>query len=91
MSVHQTPDGRWFVRFQKGKIPGEPNKTREYFGRGPSGDNKARARNQELGLGRIAAVSGKVFRDLALYYKRAALIRWSAVPSIPPTPTPQST
>ena len=73
MSVHQTPDGRWFVRFQKGKIPGEPNKTREYFGRGPDAETRARARNQELGLGRIAAVSGKVFRDLALYYLESRL------------------
>ena len=68
MSVHQTTDGRWFVRFQKGKLPDQPNKTREYFGRGPDAENRAHARNQELGLGKITAGSGKVFRDLAIYY-----------------------
>ncbi len=51
MSVHQTTDGRWFVRYPKGKVTDDPGRTREYFGRGPDGERKARERNNELGLG----------------------------------------
>jgi hypothetical protein len=51
MSVHQLGDGRWIVKFPKGKIPDAPNKTREYFGRGKEAEQLARLRNTELGLG----------------------------------------
>jgi hypothetical protein len=51
MSVHQLPDGRWFVRFPKGKIAEKPTATREYFGRGDDAERMAIARNWELGLG----------------------------------------
>ena len=68
MSVHQTPDGRWFVRFVKGTIQGKQNAPREYFGRGIDAENKARARNTELGLGIQPARTGKKFTELANYY-----------------------
>jgi len=68
MSVHQTPDGRFYCRFPKGKIPGKPNATREYFGRGDEGRNRANARNIELGLGVLTSGSGKCFADIANYY-----------------------
>lgn len=71
MSVHQTPDGRWFVRFQKGKIPDKPNATREYFGRGDDAYNKAVARNQEIGLGVEVNSGGKTFFDIVNYYLSA--------------------
>jgi len=68
MSVHQTTDGRWFVRFVKGKIPGKPNSTREYFGKGDDARNKAHLRNIELGLGALKGGSGKSFSEVADYY-----------------------
>lgn len=71
MSVHQTPDGRWFVRFPKGKLPAAPNKTREYYGRGPEGEVKARERNHALGLGRPVADNSPLFIDLARAYMAA--------------------
>jgi integrase len=51
MSVHQLKDGRWFVFYHKGFNPAEPNRTREYFGRGPEAEVAAHARNRALGLG----------------------------------------
>lgn len=68
MSVHQTSDGRWFVRFAKGKIPEHPNRTREYFGRGDAAKSKADARNIELGLGSAVKSGGKTFGDVAWYF-----------------------
>lgn len=68
MSVHQTDDGRWFVRYPKGKNQAEPNRTREYFGRGPDGERKAIERNYELGLGVKKKATSPYFQDLALSY-----------------------
>lgn len=50
MSIHQLPDGRWFV-----KIPDKDKQSgsrREYFGRGISAETKARARDREIDLKR---------------------------------------
>ena len=71
MSVHQKKDGRWFVAFPKGKLPNEPNKTREYFGRGPEGERRARERNKELGLGRPKVDNSPIFVELAGLYLEA--------------------
>jgi integrase len=68
MSVHQTPDGRWFVRFPKGTLPDKPQATREYYGRGLDAENRARLRNDELGFGKKIKGSGRSFADLAKYY-----------------------
>ena len=71
MSVHQTPDGRWFVRFPKGKIAEKPNATREYFGRGDQAKNNALERNHDLGLGKPIGGGGKTFNDIAIYWLRS--------------------
>lgn len=43
MSIHQTPDGRWFVSYwQAGK------QVREYMGRGPIAQRLAKARDLEV-------------------------------------------
>lgn len=55
MSVHQTPDGRWFVFYHKGHNKDDPNRTREYFGRGHEGEVAAHERNNQLGLGKITS------------------------------------
>lgn len=45
MGVHQLKDGRWFVQYKKdGKVK------REYFGRGPAAETRARQRNDDLDL-----------------------------------------
>jgi len=71
MSVHQTPDGRWFVRYPKGKIAEDPERTREYFGRGPEAEMLARERNHELGLSKKAPDTSPLFIDLAKAYMAA--------------------
>lgn len=70
MSVHQTTDGRWFVRYPKGKNELEPDRTREYFGRGHEAEAKARQRNDELGLGTRKEPS-PLFEQLVLEYVKA--------------------
>ncbi len=50
MSVHQLEDGRWFVKYSKGTNKNEPNRTREYFGRGKESERLARVRNSQLGF-----------------------------------------
>ncbi len=70
MSVHQTKDGRWFVFYHKGFNKQDPNRTREYFGRGIDAELAANARNHELGLGRQEARQGSepTFAELADEY-----------------------
>lgn len=48
MSTHQLKDGRWFVRYPKGTLPDQPNRTREYFGRGPAAEAAAKVRSAEV-------------------------------------------
>lgn len=67
MSVHTTDDGRHYVKYGKGTIPDDPNRTREYFGRGPEAERKAIRRNIELGFGH-KATSGALFIDVARQY-----------------------
>lgn len=45
MSVHKTPDGRWFVAYRE---PGKKSPSREYFGRGDLGKMRANQRNDEI-------------------------------------------
>ncbi len=71
MSVHQTTNGRWFVRYSKGKIAEDPERTREYFGGGPEAELQARERNHELGLGKKAPDTSPLFIDLAKAYMAA--------------------
>ncbi len=51
MSVHQLKDGRWVVRYRKGKNPSAPDSTAVYFGRGEDGRREAEALNNLLGFG----------------------------------------
>jgi len=50
MAVHKLKDGRWIVKFEKGTLPDDPNRTREYFGRGIEAEKNAHQRNDELKL-----------------------------------------
>ncbi len=70
MSVHCLPDGRWICTIPKGTLPGQTKQTKEYFGRGPEGERKARARNLELGIGVPVArrVTSMSFGELAGEY-----------------------
>ncbi|SDP29287.1 tyrosine-type recombinase/integrase [Desulforhopalus singaporensis] len=71
MSVHQKKDGRWFINYPKGKNTAEPNRTREYFGRGPDAEIRAIERNNELGLGKEKVDNSPPFTDLANSYLAA--------------------
>lgn len=51
MSIHQLSDGRWFVRYEKGRDPDRPGSTRTYFGRGDEAREQAERYNEALGLG----------------------------------------
>jgi len=52
MAVHRLIDGRWIVRFTKGTLSDDPERIREYFGRGAAAVSAARKSNEELGFGR---------------------------------------
>lgn len=71
MSVHQTDDGRWFVKHAKGKNPEKPNGTRTYFGRGEENRQHAVEFNLELGLGQNTKEFGSSFAELATVYMQA--------------------
>jgi len=71
MAVHQLKDGRWIVRYTKGTLPDDPERTREYFGRGAAAEAAARKRNEELGFGRRRTKkkpTGPFFSELAVSY-----------------------
>ena len=70
MSVHQLKDGRWFCAIPAGTIPGQDKQKKEYFGRGPEGEAKARARHRELGIGVPVArhITSVSFGELAEKY-----------------------
>jgi len=72
MSTHQLPDGRWIVKAKAGTWPLQPRKTKEYCGRGPEGESRAKGLNLELGVGLpTKAVSTPVFSTLAAEYMEA--------------------
>lgn len=50
MAVEKMPDGRWRVRYRKGYNPDGPERTKEYFGRGPEAEREATRRDAELKL-----------------------------------------
>jgi integrase len=64
VSVHQLPDGRWFVQWRNA----EGKRVREYFGRGGDAERAARQRNHDLGLGASGLAAGPTFADLAEQY-----------------------
>jgi len=68
MSVHQLPDGRWFVKYARGTNKDDPGRQREYFGRGPEAEEAAHRRNMDLGLGSTRNPSGPTFADIASDY-----------------------
>ena len=82
MSVHQLKDGRWIVHYRDPDRAGKWK--REYFGRGLEAEKRARARNENLGLGpynaRTPAQGGITFKDLAdgyLLAKQSQMARTS--------------
>ncbi|MFZ7126378.1 MAG: tyrosine-type recombinase/integrase [Desulfobacterales bacterium] len=83
MSVHQLKDGRWFVRYPKGTLPDDPDRTREYFGRGLEAERQARRRNEEIGLRpwerRTPEQQSPTFGELAQAYLTAKEGRMSDV------------
>lgn len=48
MFVEQLKDGRWRVRYKKGRNQNDPNRPKEYFGRDPEAEKQARKRDAEL-------------------------------------------
>jgi len=68
MSVHQLKDGRWIVKYAKGVNRGDPERTREYFGRGEAAQEAAARRNIELGMGQGSESGGVLFEELAEGY-----------------------
>ena len=66
MAVLQRKDGRWCVHY---KVDGK--KRWEYFGRGHEAEEKARARNVELGFGPKAPADAVLFKDVARAYLTA--------------------
>lgn len=72
MSVHRLSDGRWIVKYSKGTNSIDPERTREYFGRGPDAHEAATKRNIELGMGQGRAKnSGPTFREIGQHYLAA--------------------
>ena len=72
MAIAQHKDGRWYEVGRKGFWPDEPDRTREYFGRGPAAEQAARARNYEL-IGDKTILnddSGPTFSELAGEYSK---------------------
>lgn len=78
MSVHKLKDGRWFVKYPKGTIKKDPNRTREYFGRGEEAKVLAYKRNRELGFqnpktdlieGKFKEEINKLEREVSLFKK----------------------
>ena len=81
MAVTQLKDGRWIVFYRKGTVPEDPNRTREYFGRGAIGREAAEMRNKELGFGRRKPQEKKkqlTFGDIAFEYQEAKFSRTTA-------------
>lgn len=71
MAVEQMPDGRWRVRYRKGYNPDDPERTKEYFGRGPLAERQARQRDAELRLSSKAKCLAPLFSEIANEYIRA--------------------
>ncbi len=76
MSVHQTPDGRWYCQY---RVPGRKNKKREYFGRGAAGRSAAYTRDDEIKAERAMSSGlkrrrqGPTFAELANAYTQAKM------------------
>jgi integrase len=66
VSVHQKPDGRWFVVH---RVNGKQKW--ESFGRGPEAEAAARLRNTELGLGKVTPPASPTITELATAFMQA--------------------
>jgi len=71
VSVHQLEDGRWIVCARPGAWPGDPNRTREYFGRGMAARAKALKADAALIRRRRQAVDGPYFVEIAAAYQKS--------------------
>ncbi len=71
MSVHQKPDGRWFVKYRT-----DGKEKREYFGRGDIAESKARRKDDEIreerGRGPYATSALTVGHLLSHYHQQHA-------------------
>lgn len=68
MSIHQHPDGRWLVRYPKGKDSSRPSTNKKYFPRGDAGYQEAVAYNADLGLGPRKVKRSPLFVELVNEY-----------------------
>ena len=78
MAILHLKDGRWVVRYRKGTLPDDPDRTCEYFGHGAAGKEAAEQRNRELGFGRRQQKKKKrhpTFADVAADYQEAMFVR----------------
>ena len=78
MAVLQLKDSRWIVKYRKGTIPENPERTREYFGRGPGARAAAEQRNKELGFGHRKPqekTANLTFGEVAAEYQEAKFSR----------------
>lgn len=73
MACNKLKDGRWYVAGRKGFWPSEPDRTRQYFGRGIAAEQAARRRDAELGGARARPLAdhGPAFAELAVEYIKA--------------------
>lgn len=75
MAVLKLKDGRIVVAYRKGVNPEDPERTREYFGRGPSARKAAEARDAQLKLGQRKKMAPRrpmpKFKDIAALYMEA--------------------
>ena len=75
MSVDTLKDGRHRVRYPKGTLLHDPNRTTEYFGRGEGGKQKALERDAEIKRIRLDRKQDKLqsptFADLVTTYLKA--------------------
>lgn len=71
MAVEKMPDGRWRVRYRKGYNPDDPERTKEYFGRGPEAEREAIRRDAELKLASKVKRLSPLFGEVANEYIKA--------------------
>jgi len=71
MSVNKTKDGRWVVRYRKGRDPDRPTTNKKYFGRGDEAHQAAIEFNLQLGLRRSSIRDTPMFFELGNKYLQA--------------------
>ena len=78
MAAGRLKDGRWYVQYDVNMPDGSKKQRREYFGRGPTGEMKAKARDQEIKASKNEVTikgSGITLAELIRAYQQAKFIR----------------